>query len=228
MPTKNTDTGSPDSALARPGIARASVGCRRHTSLGLVAFQGSEVREQTHLLQDQNCSRANNGLSDRCQLQGLDVVPECRGAYLNGQIKEVQVPGRTRNDILVHDRHADRGEAVGQNSSTRIVLKLGENATHAAIDVNPMMGRRLQQKALRLTELLLIHPPHLEILVLLVRHFGFVMGSQGPKRKARGWLSHRMTGIRKKPCSLREAARYVREGRSTSRETEATIETAGL
>jgi hypothetical protein len=135
-------------------------------------------------------------------------VPECRGTYLNGQIKEVQVPGRTRNDILVHDRHADRGEAVGQNSSTRIVLELGENATYASIDASPVMGRRLQQEALPLTELLLIHPAYLEILVLLVRHCGFVLGSKGLKRKARGWLSHRMTGIRKKTCSLREAARY--------------------
>ena len=154
------------------------------------------------------------------------VVLECRGAYLNGQIKEVQVPGRTRNDILVHDRHTDRGEAVGQNSSTKIVLELGENGTHAAIHASPVMGRRLQQEALPLTELLLTRPAHLEILVLLVRHCGFVGGSKGPKRMARGWLSHRMMGTRKKNlfdlggCSLRE-------GRSTSRETEATIETAG-
>jgi len=165
MPTNATDTGSPEPVLAQTGLARAIVGCRRHTSLGLAGFQGSEIRNETHLLQDQNSSRANNRLSSRSQRQGLDVVPECRSAYLNSQIEKVQVPGRTRNDILVHHRHADRGEAVGQNSSARTVLELINKAIHLAINASPVMGRRLQQEALPVTGLLLIFSVHLKILI---------------------------------------------------------------
>jgi hypothetical protein len=143
--------------------------------------------------------------SNRCQLKGLDVVPVCRGAYLNSKVKEVQVPGRARNNILVHDRHADRGEAVGQNGGTGIVLELRQYARTA---ISLLLGR-LQQEALPLTGLLLIYPPHLDILVLLVRHCGFVVGSRRVIREARGWLSHT---IRQGSLFSEEVCSYTRRG----------------
>jgi hypothetical protein len=137
-----------------------------------------------------------------------EVVWVWSGTYLSSQIEKVQVPGRARHDVLVHDGHADRGEAISQNSSAGTVVELRKKAARAAIDASAVVGRRLGQKALALSRFI---ASLLKVLVLLVRHYAFgrcMSGGGVMMRKARGRLAGRSGGQRgrRQGCNARADA----------------------
>lgn len=64
MPTKNKDTGSPGVVLVEDKSLSDSTLTRLQTRtfLGLVAFYSNKVGNHAHLLQNEDCSRANDSL----------------------------------------------------------------------------------------------------------------------------------------------------------------------
>jgi len=112
-----------------------------------------------------------------CQMtlaERSEVVWVWSGTYLSSQIEKVQVPRRARHDVLVHDSHADRGEAISQNSSAGTIVEPRKKAARAAIDASAVVRRRLGQKALVLSRPI---ASLLKVLILLVRHCAFGRGT---------------------------------------------------
>lgn len=92
-------------------------------------------------------------------------------AYLNAKVEEVQVPIGSRNHEFVYDSHADRRQTVGEDRRAGAVVdlvKVGFREYRAALAA---MARGPEERFLVAAKVLpAIEAPHLNILILLVRH----------------------------------------------------------
>lgn len=59
--------------------------------------------------------------------------------HLHGEIEKAQVPAGAGNDVLVHQGHADGGQAVGEYSSAGIISNSRGKARHRSRDVAIML-----------------------------------------------------------------------------------------
>lgn len=137
-------------------------------------------REKPQLLADQDGDDADDGLSSSklYSAQGTSRLVARGTTHLDGQVQEHEVPVAARDDIFVHDSHADRSHAVAQDRGARVVRDRGQRAglLDEARAVPPFQqGRRVRRAgtvlAVHVVQLVAAFlRGHAIVVVLLARH----------------------------------------------------------
>jgi hypothetical protein len=167
--------GNPAVSVSFNSLAQEHSG--RHTLLCLGLVKRGKVAKQAQLLAGQDGYCADNGLFPT-PVSDIHVrssgFPAAQPTYLNRKIEEHQVPVGPRDDILIHHRHADRGQAVCDDGRPGAVVNLVDDGPHGGrrIVSGPGGSGPPEKGVILAAKALAIERPHLNIFILLVRHGG--------------------------------------------------------